>query len=85
MEIVFTERAQKDLKYWRDVKDAKIQERISALLKSIMETPFTGIGKPEPLRYDLSGYWSRRISKEHRLVYGVQRSIITVISLRFHY
>lgn len=85
MEIAFTERAQNDLKYWRDINDAKIQERISVLLKSIMETPFTGIGKPEPLRYDLSGYWSRRISKEHRLVYGVQRGIITVISLRFHY
>ncbi|MFX1709088.1 Txe/YoeB family addiction module toxin [Chitinophaga sp. CC14] len=85
MEVVFTEAARKDLEYWKETNNVKVQKRITALLQSIMETPFTGIGKPEPLRYDLAGYWSRRITDEHRLVYSVSENIVTVIAARFHY
>jgi toxin YoeB len=62
-------------------------ERISALLKDIMEHPYTGIGKPEPFKYDLAGKWSRRINAEHRLIYSVNENIITVyvFSMRYHY
>lgn len=85
MEVVFTEAARKDLEYWKATNNVKVQKRITALLQSILETPFTGIGKPEPLRYDLAGYWSRRITDEHRLVYSVSENIVTVIAARFHY
>lgn len=61
--------------------------RITALLKDIAEHPYTGIGKPEPLKYELTGYWSRRINAEHRIIYSVDEDIITVyvLSMRYHY
>lgn len=62
-----------------------IQKKITKLLESIAKTPFSGIGKPEPLKHELSGYWSRRISDEHRIIYTVKNNRIKVISLRFHY
>ncbi|MDR2732393.1 MAG: Txe/YoeB family addiction module toxin, partial [Fibromonadaceae bacterium] len=71
MEITFTETAQKDIDFWKKSGNAAIQQRISNLLKDIKEHPFSGIGKPEALRYNLSGVWSRRITSEHRLVYKV--------------
>ncbi len=87
MEIVLLEQARRDRDYWKRVGDRKIMSRISALLADIMEHPFTGIGKPEPLRGSLSGKWSRRINKEHRLVYSVSHGMlyVYVFSLRFHY
>ena len=78
MEIILLEQAQKDRDYWKKSGNKAIMNRITALLKDIMEHPYTGIGKPEPLKYDLAGKWSRRINSEHRLIYSVNENIITV-------
>ena len=86
MEIVFTKNALKDLKYWKKQKNKEILLRIESLLNDIVKNPFDGIGNPEPLRYQLSGYWSRRITKEHRLIYTIKdEKIIIVTVLIFHY
>ena len=85
MEIVFSPTAQKDLDFWKKSGNTGIQNKITDLLKSILETPFTGIGKPEPLRYNYSGLWSRRINREHRIVYEVTKEIIIILSLKGHY
>jgi len=85
MEIEFTQRAFKDLQDWKKSGKKKIIERITELTASILETPFTGIGKPEPLKYQYSGKWSRRINGEHRYVYEVREDIIIVFSLKGHY
>ena len=86
MEIILLEQAQNDRDYWKKSGNKAIMNRISALLKDIMEHPYTGIGKPEPLKYDLAGKWSRRINSEHRLIYSVNENIITVyvFSMRYH-
>jgi len=84
MEVVFTPGALADLEYWRRSKNKAVQAKITSLLTSIGETPFAGIGKPEPLKNELSGKWSRRINVEHRLVYAVSDKIY-VYSLRGHY
>ncbi|NEQ69226.1 MAG: Txe/YoeB family addiction module toxin [Symploca sp. SIO2D2] len=65
--------------------DKKILKRINLLIQDIKRSPFEGIGKPEPLKYDLSGYWSRRINDEHRIVYKVQNDAIFLSELRYHY
>ena len=78
MEIILLEQAQNDRDYWKKSGNKAIMNRITALLKDIMEHPYTGIGKPEPLKYDLAGKWSRRINSEHRLIYSVNENIITV-------
>ncbi len=85
MVIKFTHEANKDLKYWKKVKNKEVQDRISELLQSIKTNPYKGIGNPEPLKHQLAGYWSRRINSEHRIVYRVLEEIVEVISLRFHY
>ena len=86
MEIVFTKNALKDLKYWKKQKNKEILLRIESLLNDIVKNPFDGIGNPEPLKYQLSGYWSRRITKEHRLIYKIKDGkIIIVTALIFHY
>ena len=87
MEIVLLEQARKDRDYWKNSGNTKIQNRISALLKDILQHPFTGIGRPEPLKHNLKGLWSRRINDEHRLVYQVSDGMIYVyvLSMRFHY
>ena len=63
----------------------KTQQRITQLINVMIETPFDGLGNPEALKHSLSGYWSRRISKEHRIVYKFEEDKITIIALRFHY
>lgn len=68
MEIVFSPEALEDLQFWKQSGNITIQNRIKKLLESIQETPFEGIGKPEALKHNWSGYWSRRINKEHRLI-----------------
>jgi len=86
MEIVnFTAEALSDLKYWQKSGNTIILKRIRQLLIAIQENPFSGIGKPEALKHNLTGYWSRRINQEHRLVYKINQGFITVISLRYHY
>ena len=84
MVITFTENAWEDYVYWQST-DKKIVKKINRLIKDIQKNPFDGIGKPEALKYDLSGYWSRRIDREHRLVYQVVDHEILVYSCRFHY
>ncbi len=87
MEIVLLEQAQKDRDYWKESGNKTIMNRITALLKDIVEHPYTGIGKPEPLKYDLAGKWSRRINSEHRIIYSVNEDIVTVyvFAMRYHY
>ncbi len=89
MDISFTTNAWEDLEYWID-NDPDTVTRIKNLIKSIRQDPFRGLGKPEPLRYDLKGYWSRRITSEHRIVYKVSGTkgvdqICLIIQYRFHY
>ena len=84
MNVQFTQEAWKDFEWFLD-KDKRIVKRIRELLKDIVRHPEEGIGKPEQLKFQLSGYWSRRITKEHRLVYKVEDDAIIVISCRYHY
>lgn len=85
MEIVFTPEALEHLRYWKKSGNKAIQKKIDLLLKDIVAQPYQGIGKPEALRYELSGKWSRRIDKEHRLVYDVVEDQISIYSLIGHY
>lgn len=85
MEIDFLDQALDDIAFWKKTGDQSVQGRITKLLESISKTPYSGIGKPEPLKHELSGYWSRRITHQHRLIYTVHGNRIKVISLRFHY
>lgn len=89
MLIEFTTNAWEDFEYWIET-DIDIISKIKELLKSIRETPFKGIGKPEPLKYGLKGFWSRRITQEHRLVYKISGKKgsdqkCSIIQCRFHY
>ncbi|MEY3501715.1 MAG: Toxin YoeB, partial [Bacteroidota bacterium] len=81
----YTLQAKEDLAYWKKVNNVIVLKKIRKLIESILETPFEGIGKPEPLKYSLSGTWSRRISQEHRLVYEVTGKLITLLSMKGHY
>ena len=85
MEIEFTRQAEKDLEFWKKSGNKLIQKKISEILKSIQENPFEGIGKPEPLKYSLTGSWSRRINLEHRIIYEVIDDNIYIESLKGHY
>jgi toxin YoeB len=84
MKLVFAERAWEDYLYWQ-AQDRKMLERVNALINECLRTPFSGIGKPEPLRGDLSGWWSRRVDREHRLVYRVQGDNLQIAQCRYHY
>jgi len=85
MEIIFSPEALKDLEYWRKSGNKKVIEKIKNLLEEIQLTPFDGTGKPEALKHNWTGYWSRRITIEHRLVYKVENDTILVAQLRYHY
>lgn len=76
--------AWEDYLYWQ-TQDKKMLKRINQLLKDIIRSPFEGIGKPEPLKENLTGFWSRRINEEHRLVYAVESNTVLIISCRGHY
>ncbi|MEI7867401.1 MAG: Txe/YoeB family addiction module toxin [Candidatus Methylumidiphilus sp.] len=82
--ISFRERAWNDYLYWQQTDKAKLK-RINQLIRDIQRDPFEGIGKPEPLRHDLAGLWSRRIDDEHRLVYAVEGMNIMIAQCRYHY
>jgi len=82
--ILFDENAWDDYKYWLD-HEIKILKRINELIKDIKSHPFTGLGKPEPFKHALQGYWSRRINKEHRIVYKVEGDTLFIAQLRYHY
>jgi toxin YoeB len=85
MEIVYTEKAKSDIDFWKKSGNKQIQKRISELISSIALTPYHGIGKPELLKYELAGKWSRRITQEHRIVYEVEETRVIIISLLYHY
>ena len=82
--LAWTEAAWSDYVYWQ-TRDKKTLKRINRLIKDTMRGPFDGIGKPEPLKENLSGFWSRRIDETHRLVYAVEENRMTIISCRYYY
>jgi toxin YoeB len=84
MKLIFAEHAWEDYLYWQKT-DRKLRERINTLIKDITRSPFEGIGKPEPLKNALSGYWSRRINAEHRIVYKIADGSVFIAQLRYHY
>lgn len=84
MEIVWTENSWQDFQYWKK-RDVKKVERIKKLLENIQDTPHAGLGKPEPLKFNLSGWWSRRIDSQNRLVYRVIDNKIEILACRHHY
>ncbi|MBG3081042.1 Txe/YoeB family addiction module toxin [Proteus mirabilis] len=84
MKLIFSEQSWSDYLYWQQM-DKKIIKRINELIKDIKRTPFSGIGKPEPLKHNLAGFWSRRITDEHRLIYRITDPAIEIASCRYHY
>lgn len=84
MKLIFAENAWQDYLYWQKTNKKQLK-RINTLIKAITRDPFAGIGKPEPLKHALSGYWSRRIDDEHRLVYKIQEDALLIAQLRYHY
>lgn len=84
MPIKFSDHAWEDYLFWQ-ANDRATLKRINALLKDIQRAPFEGIGKPEPLKHNLAGFWSRRIDEEHRLVYAIHDDTILVAQCRYHY
>ena len=84
MNLVFAPQAWEDYQHWVQT-DQKLVKRINELIKDAVRSPYSGIGKPEPLRHALSGFWSRRISDEHRMVYRVAGNNLEIAQLRFHY
>ena len=84
MKLIFSGHAWEDYLFWQKT-DKKILRRINKLIEEIKRNPFEGIGKPEPLKHALSGYWSRRINDEHRIVYKVVSDAIHIAQLRYHY
>ena len=83
-QIAFEEKAFEDFTNWA-TQDKKLYTKIITLIKDIKRNPFLGLGKPEPLKHELSGYWSRRINDEHRLVYKVTDTMIIIASCKYHY
>lgn len=84
MNLIFSSHAWEDYLYWQQT-DKSTVKRVHALIKAIQQTPFEGIGKPEPLKYGLAGYWSRRINDEHRIVHKIANGDLFIVQVRFHY
>lgn len=84
MKLIFSENAWEDYLYWQKT-DKKLLNRINKLSKETKRQPFEGVGKPEPLKHGLAGYWSRRINDEHRMVYKVTDDALLLAQLRYHY
>ena len=84
MRIVFLDQGWEDYLYWQNI-DKSTLKKINTLIKEIERTPFDGNGKPEPLKHDLKGWWSRRINLEHRLVYKIDNEAIVILQCRYHY
>ncbi|MCC5637037.1 Txe/YoeB family addiction module toxin [Nostoc sp. CHAB 5844] len=82
--IAFEPEAFEELGQWA-TEDKKIFQKILSLIKDIQREPFSGIGKPEPLKYELQGYWSRRITDEHRFIYKVEEDVLIILSCKYHY
>lgn len=84
MNITFSKNAWEDYTSWQK-EDKKMISKINKLIKEIQRTPFGGTGKPEPLKFDLAGLWSRRIDREHRLVYKVENNDVVILACKYHY
>lgn len=84
MDFIFLKEAWEDYLYWQNTDKTKLK-RINLLIKEIRRMPFRGIGKPEPLKFDMASFWSRRIDEEHRLVYKIQQDNLYIIQCRYHY
>ncbi len=84
MKLMFSENAWQDYLYWQKT-DKKKLKRINSLIQDIQRNKYEGIGKPESLRHNLSGFWSRRINNEHRIVYKIENNAILIAQLRYHY
>ena len=84
MRLVFSDEAWEDYLYWQK-QDRTMVERIHQLIRAVKRDPFAGVGKPEPLKHALSGFWSRRITDEHRMVYRIEGDALQLAQLRYHY
>lgn len=84
MKLTWSAEAWEDYLYWQDI-DKRMVKKIKELIKDACRTPFEGKGKPEPLRHNLAGFWSRRITEEHRLVYAVKDDALQIAACRYHY
>lgn len=84
MKLIFSDQAWDDYLYWQ-TQDKKMLERINKMIRETQRTPFEGLGKPEALKHALSGFWSRRITEEHRMVYKVEDDGLLLAQLRYHY
>lgn len=84
MKLIFSDEAWGDYLYWQK-QDRKLVERINKLIQEVKRELFSGLGKPEPLKHALSGFWSRRITDEHRMVYRVEGDALLLAQLRYHY
>ena len=84
MKYIFVDESWEDYFYWQQT-DIKMMRRINELLKDISRTPYSGLGKPEPLKFKYKGFWSRRINEEHRLIYQFRDDSILIVKCRFHY
>lgn len=82
--LIFHPNAWEDYTYWQQ-QDKQILKRINQLIKDVLRSPFEGIGKPEPLKYELAGCWSRRIDQEHRLIYRMEKDELHLLACRYHY
>jgi toxin YoeB len=85
VEIILSEKAEEHIAYWKATNNMAIQRRIITIKNAIIVSPYTGIGKPEPLKYELSGKWSRRIDRENRFVYSIKNDTLYIYSLKGHY
>jgi toxin YoeB len=83
VKLVFSDEAWEDYLYWQK-QDRKMVERINKLIQEVKRDPFSGVGKPEPLKHALAGFWSRRITDEHRMVYRVEGNALQIAQLRYH-
>lgn len=84
MKLSFSDRGWEEYQHWQDT-DRRMLRRVNQLIKDIIRSPYAGIGKPETLRHQLAGFWSRRIDDEHRLVYWVTETTVEIVSCRYHY
>ncbi|NOQ29853.1 MAG: Txe/YoeB family addiction module toxin [Helicobacteraceae bacterium] len=84
MRLIFSDKAWGDYMFWQQT-DRQVLKKINNLIRDIKRNPFDGVGKPEPLKHELSGFWSRRITDEHRLVYEISENSTAIASCRFHY
>jgi toxin YoeB len=84
VKLIFSEQAWEDYLYWQKT-DRKVLARINNLIQKIQREPFGGVGKPEPLKHAFTGYWSRRINDEHRIIYKIRDDSVLIAQLRYHY